>query len=218
MSSFIDISYPIVPQMAIYPGNPDFHVEKILDIEKGDSANVSLVSMGSHTGTHIDAPAHFIKDGSTIDQISLERMNGRAKVIDATGRDEIDVDLLQNIDIEEDDILLFSTDNSLRWSCDRVLDEYVTFTYDAADYLSRQNIKLIGLDYLTVEIPRRYRVTGKSVHRSLLERNIIICEALSLKGVVQGTYDFFCFPLKISELDGCPVRACLKDGRRRDSD
>ena len=81
--ALIDISWPLTPEMAIYPGNPPFEIERVQDIKKGDSANVSKIIMGSHTGTHIDAPAHFIQGGATIDQIPLEQMNGPALLLDA---------------------------------------------------------------------------------------------------------------------------------------
>lgn len=208
---FIDISYPIDENIAIYPGNPTFHMERVQDIEKGDSSNVSAITMGSHTGTHIDAPAHFIKGGAKVDEIPLDYMNGKAKVIDATRRKSINLDLLQGVDIEHDAILLFKTDNSFNWSCDSILDDYVTLTYEAAAYLvSLEKIKLIGIDYLTIERPPKRRADGKSIHRILLSNGILISEALCLKNVSAGDYEFFCFPLRLTGADGCPVRCGLK--------
>lgn len=206
---YIDISYPIDSNIAIYPGNPGFMTERVQDIDRGDSARVSVISMGSHTGTHIDALSHFIAEGATLDEIPLERMNGRAKVIDATGRAEIDVDLLVKIDIEQDDILLFKTDNSVRWSCDSVLEDYVTLTYDAADYLADKNIKMVGIDYMSIERPRSKRTGGRSVHTSLLGNGILICETLKLRDINSGEYSLICMPLNIKGIDGCPVRVVL---------
>ncbi len=208
---YIDISYPIDCTMAIYPGNPMVYTERVQSIDKGDSANVTLITIGSHTGTHIDAQVHFVQGGETIDQIPLERTMGKARVIDATNRIEIDADYLTTLSIQKDEIILFKTDNSLCWECDRILDDYVTLSYEAADYLADCSIKLVGIDYLSIERPRNKRISGKSVHKSLLEKNILICEALKLKDVCDGEYEFYCMPLNIRGADGCPVRCVLKD-------
>lgn len=208
-NSYIDISYHINNKMAIYPNNPEVNLEKVSDISAGNKTNVTRICLGSHTGTHIDAPSHFLRDGLTIDQIPLDRLNGKAKVIDATNRNEIDVYFLRSLNIEKDDILLLKTDNSYCWSCDRILDDYVSLSYDAAEYLVQKKIKLVGVDYLSVERPKIKRSIGISVHKILLEKNVLICEGLNLKVAVEGDYDFLCFPLCIDGLDGCPVRAVL---------
>ncbi len=172
---FIDISYPMRNDMAIYPGNPAFHIEKISDVKNGDSVTISRIALGSHTGTHIDSPAHFLIGGLTVDQIPLERMNGKAKVLDLTGHDDITRELLETQIIEEEDIVLFKTDNSLNWKCDTLLEDYVTLTYEAAEYLAFRKVKAIGIDYLSIERPRNKRNKEKSVHRILLEKKILIC-------------------------------------------
>ncbi len=207
--SLIDISFFLDKDTVIYPNNPGFELNRLQSVEKGDNSTISLISMGSHTGTHIDAPAHFVRGGATIDMIPLDRFSGRAKVIDATGMDTISADFVRGLSIQPEDILIFKTDNSYNWSCDRILDKYVTLTYDAATVLSTSDIKLVGIDYLTIECPRGFRIQGKSVHRSLLGNGILICEALDLQHVIPGEYMFYCFPLKIRGVDGCPVRACL---------
>ncbi len=142
MNKFIDISYPLDSNMVIYPGNPGLEIRHVLDMEKSDSANVSLVSLGSHTGTHIDAPAHFIPGGSTIDEIPLDMMCGRAKVIDVTGVGDIEQEIIRNIGLNEEDIVLFKTDTSLNWSCDRIMDDYVTLSYDASEWLAKSRLSL----------------------------------------------------------------------------
>ena len=207
---YIDISYPLSTEMAIYPGNPYFEMKKVQDIEAGDAATVSRLVMGSHTGTHIDAPSHFIKGGKTIDQIPLEQMNGRAKVLDLTGYTDIDAPALRERGIGNGDIVLLKTDNSYSWHCDRILEDYVTLTYDAAELLARIEVKLVGIDYLTVERPRKKREQRKSVHEILLGSDILICEALNLKDVPEGEYGFYCLPLKIEGADGCPVRIVIE--------
>ena len=205
-----DISYMISSDMAVYPGNPFFRMNEIQSIKAGDSANVSEIILGTHTGTHIDAPSHFIDGGMTIDEIPLDRMNGKAKVIDVTGHGDIDKGFLSGCGIEADDILLFKTDTSLRWNCDSILGEYPTLTYEAAEYLAKKKIKMVGIDYLTIERPRGKREDGRSVHKSLLGQGVLICEALNLRDVVPGEYVFYCLPLKLNGADGCPVRAVLE--------
>lgn len=208
-TEWIDISYPIKPEMVIYPGNPIVEIERVQDIYKGDNATVSRISLGSHTGTHIDAPAHFIRGGATLDQISLDRINGKAKVFDVTGHCDIDIEIVSKLPIGIDDIILFKTDNSVNWNCNRILDDYVTLTYEAAQYLAERSIKLVGVDYLTIERPRNKRISGKSVHEILLGNGVLIAESLNLENTDSGIYSFICLPLNIEGTDGCPARCVV---------
>lgn len=207
----IDISFPYNSMMAIYPNNPPFSIRRVQDLEKGDGANVSLISMGSHTGTHIDAPAHFIVGGKTIDQLHLETMNGIAKVFDVRGNREITRQLLNRYEIEAGDIVLFKTDNTEAFCGDTVLVDYVTLDYDAAKYLTDRKVKLVGIDYMTIERPRAKRIKGQNVHNILLSGGVLIVEALALSKVGEGSYRFYCFPLNIVGADGVPVRAAVSE-------
>jgi kynurenine formamidase len=216
-SRWIDISYPIEPGMAVYPGNPDFIVNRVRDIEKGDSVNISQIVMGSHTGTHIDAPRHFIEDGMCVSDIPLDWLNGSAMVIDATGFNSISVDFLKQYEIDEGMRLLFKTDNSNTENAGKILNDYCTLDYEAAEYLVEKQVRLVGIDYLSVERPKELRIKGKSVHVTLLEKNIIILEGLSLGAVSEGEYELHCLPLRFENGDGCPVRCSLArfhDGAR----
>lgn len=206
----IDVSWPLVPGMAIYPGNPGFKTELVQDIQKGDSANVSRIVMGSHTGTHIDAPAHFVSGGRTVGQLSLSEMNGDALVVDATGQKDIDVSFLTEKNIEDAGIILFKTSSSVRYAGKNVLDGYTTLTYEAAEYLVKLGVRMVGIDYMTIERPRNTRVTGRSVHRTLLGNDVLILESLKLDSVMEGKYRLHCFPLNLVGADGSPVRAVLE--------
>lgn len=210
MEKLIDISYPYDVGMVVYPGNPEFNIEKIRAFEKGDNFAITGFSLGSHTGTHIDAPAHMIEGGQTIDELPLEAMNGSAKVIDFTNKKDISAADIEMANIESDSIVLFKTDNSFCFQEDGTLDEYVTLTYDAAELLAKKNIKTVGVDYMTIERPKRKRVANKSVHSSLLSKGILIIETLNLKDVEAGDYMIHCFPLNIIGADGCPVRVVLE--------
>lgn len=208
----IDVSYPYSENMAIYPNNPEFEMKRVQNLEKGDSANVSLITMGTHTGTHMDAPNHFVTGGKTIDKLPLESMNGTAKLLDLQGNDEITRELLAKYDIAENDIIILKTDNSNVFHGDIILTDYVTLDYEAAEYLVEKKVKMVCIDYMTIERPRARRVAGKSIHSILLSKEILIAEALDLTKVEEGTYQLFCFPINIVGADGAPVRIVLSEG------
>lgn len=206
-----DISFSYKSTMAIYPNNPGFSIQRVQDLEKGDGANVSLITMGSHTGTHIDAPAHFIAGGKTIDQLSLEAMNGIAKVFDMRGNAEITKTLLNRYEIYAGDIIILKTDNSKAFRGDVVLADYVTLDYEAAAYLADREVKLVGIDYMTIERPRLKRIPGQSVHTILLSREVLIIEALDLSKLEEGIYQLHCFPLNVTGADGVPARVAVSE-------
>lgn len=205
----IDISYPYTSSMSIYPNNPLFEIKQIQKIERGDGANVSSVSLGTHTGTHIDAPSHFILGGKTIDEIPLELMNGCAKLIDLSKNEEITKELLAGWDINKGDIVILKTDNSNIFHCDVVLEDYVTLNYEAAEYLAEKKVKMVCIDYMTIERPKAKRVLGKSIHGILLSNNVLIGESLNLTEAREGEYQLYCFPINILGADGAPVRMVL---------
>ena len=205
----IDVSYPYEKTMAIYPNNPQFSIQRVQDLEKGENANVSLITIGSHTGTHIDAPSHFVPGGKTIDQIPLEAMNGVAKLFDLRGNAEITKELLMKSDISEGDIIILKTDNSNVFQGDVVLTDYVTLNYEAAEYLVEKKIKMVCIDYMTIERPRRKRISGRSIHSILLSNEVLIAETLKLTEIEEGAYQMFCFPISVIGADGAPVRIVL---------
>lgn len=206
---FIDVSFPYDSSMAIYPDNPGFSVQRVQDLDKGDTANVSKISMGTHTGTHIDAPSHFIAGGKAIDEIPLEDMNGIAKVIDFRGNDGISREMLEGYSISAGDIIVLKTDNSKVFHGNSILEDYVTLDYCAAEYLAERKVKMVCIDYMTIEAPRAKRIPGKSVHSILLGNDALIAEALNLAKVEEGDYQLYCFPLNIIGADGVPVRIVL---------
>ncbi len=206
---YLDISFPFDHDMAIYPNNPSYSCKKISDIAKGESCNISQFEMGTHTGTHLDAPSHFIEGGMTVDEIPLDRINGPAKVVRVFGQ-IITADILGRYSIEENDIILFKTENTDSFLGEHILSSYTTLDYEAALFLADKKIKMVGIDYMTVERPRELREPGKSVHQILLSNNIFILESLDLRKVEEGSYVLYCFPLKLMGCDGSPVRAVLK--------
>ncbi len=207
-----DVSILLSEDMHIFPGDPPFTVKKIKEISKGKTANVSSITMGSHTGTHIDPPLHFVKDSQGIDKIQLDRFIGRARVIDLCSIDtEITKKDLEEFDekITRGDIVLFKTKNSEMWNGKKFQEDFIYLTTDAGQYLLKKGIKTVGIDYLSIE---EYGNKTAPVHHLLLENGVFIIEGLNLKDIKPGEYFFVCLPLKIKEGDGAPARAILIEG------
>lgn len=196
--------------MPVWPGDPGIIVQRVQKIEDGSIANVSRMEMGVHTGTHVDAPYHFLQDGSTVERLSLKVLIGRAYVVHLD--DSVDVVLPRHL--EEAGIpprtrrVLIRTRNSKQWAKSdyRPFDEeYVGVDVSAAQYLVKRGVKLVGVDYLSVApFPE-----PAPTHLALLKAGIVIVEGLNLSQVAQGRYNFFCLPLKLDKSDGAPARAVL---------
>lgn len=202
----LDISVPNGPGQHVYPGDPEPRIDSVRKIENGDVANLSLLTMGSHTGTHVDAPYHFIKDGARLGQVSMDRMVGEALVADLRGRTQIDAAALKDVPLRAGDILLCLTDNSARWSAPSFQRDFTFITKDAADQLVERGVKAVGIDYLSIE---QFGSPDFPVHRRLLGEGIFVIEGLDLGAVIPGRYTLVCLPLKFPELDGAPARAVL---------
>jgi arylformamidase len=201
-----DISVPDRPGMHSYPGDPTIEVTQVRAIAKGDAANLTHLTMGAHTGTHVDAPAHFIDGGRTLDQMPLDHMVGEATVLDLRGRAAIDAGALADQDVRDGDIVLCKTDNSALWDHDGFQEGFTYVTLDAAEILVARGIKTLGLDYLSIE---QFGSKTFAVHKLLLGRNMLIIEGLNLSAVEAGRYFLSCLPLKLLGVDGAPARAVL---------
>ncbi|MBI5789036.1 MAG: cyclase family protein [Candidatus Schekmanbacteria bacterium] len=206
-----DISVAFSANTPVYEGDPPIAVLPKSSIANGDSANVSLLNFGSHSATHIDAPYHFNLQGKTVDQIPLENFIGPAQVIEIAGSvKEIAAQTLENQVSADTARLLLKTSNSRLWQHhppDFVRD-FVHLSPEAALWLVKRRIKLIGIDYLSIE---RFRSPDHFVHHTLLNHQIVIVEGLNLSHVPAGHYFLVCPPLKIQGGDGAPVRAVLLD-------
>jgi arylformamidase len=201
-----DVTIPISPAMPVYPGDPSVSVEKVMQMSRGDVANVTHLSFGTHTGTHIDAPHHFIDGAMTVDEIPLNLLIGRARVVEVTAP-VITGAVLEEMDFTADVRVLFKTRNSYLWSNPAFVKDFVYLTKDAAQYLVGNGIKLVGIDYLSVE---QFGFSEPDAHRTLLGNGTIIIEGLNLSEVEPGDYELICLPLKIDKGDGAPARAVLK--------
>ena len=202
----IDISLDISNDTASFPGDPKVEVKRIFDIKKGDIATVSKLSLSSHTATHIDAPAHFIKDGLTVDKLPLEHLVGKVKVFEVPEGNEITRSFLEKKHIEKEKAIFFKTKNSQYIRLNKFYEKYVSLSLDAADYLIEKGVKVVGIDYLSIE---EFGSEDYSVHKSLLSNGIIIIEGLNLLDVSEGEYEFIALPLRIKGCDGAPARVVL---------
>ena len=203
----IDISLPIREGMIVYEGDPDITVSSAAALERGDPANVSSLRLGSHTGTHMDAPLHFIDGASSIDSVSLDVLIGPALVIEIDADRLIEPRHLTDARIGTQPRLLMKTRNSALWERPSFAREYVALSLDGARFLLERGVKLIGIDYLSIEA---FAVEGHPVHRTLLGAGIVIVEGLDLRRVTPGMYELYCLPLRIAGGDGSPCRAVLR--------
>lgn len=205
---WIDVSAPLRTGMVHWPDNPPVRIERMLDISKGDSANVSALSMGSHTGTHMDAPVHFINDGATLDELDLDATMGEARVIAVGEAEAIRVKDLADKNIVAGERIIFKTRNSASaWWSEPFKEDFVYIAHEAAEFLADRGVRTVGVDYLSVG---GYKRDGAQTHRALLSAGIWIIEGLHLEKVESGGYDLICLPLLVTGADGAPARALLR--------
>ncbi len=205
---WIDVSVPLRTGMVHWPDDPPVSIERVLDIERGDVAIVSRLSMSAHTGTHMDAPLHFFLTGRSIDTMPLTATLGRARVIEIRDPESIKPEDLRPYQIQRSERVLFKTRNSARcWQTDDFVEDFVYISQEAARYLAAQQVQTVGVDYLSVG---GFFRDGVETHHALLEAGIWIIEGLNLSSVAPGIYELVCLPLKIEGSDGAPARAILR--------
>jgi arylformamidase len=207
-ANWIDISVPLYTDMVHWPDNPPVQVERVMDLNRGDVATVSKLSMGMHSGTHMDAPAHFLKGGASIDTMPIEATIGRARVIEIQDAESIKPQELEQHDIRMGERILFKTKNSLcAWQSASFVQDFVYISHEAAQYLAQVRIQTVGVDYLSVG---GFIKDGPETHHALLGAGIWIIEGLNLSQVQSGTYELVCLPLKMLGCEGAPARAVLR--------
>lgn len=204
---YYDVSMPITDGMLSWPSDPDFKLKSFKTIAESGS-NVQVINGSTHFGTHIDAPKHFLPAGSGVDTLSFDTLLGPAEVLDLTD--------IPGLEITPADLtilpkgvkrVLLKTKNSV----DRLLqqpftEEYVGLSGDAAEWLAKQGIKLVGIDYLSIQ----RRSKSARPHTALLRKKVVIIEGLWLADVPAGTYELLALPLRIKDGDGAPARVLLK--------
>lgn len=208
-----DITVPISQaRTPVYPGDPGVDVKQWAQLSKGDAANVTLLNFGAHTATHVDAPAHFIEGAGRVDALPLEVMIGRARILEIQEEVRaIDKEELQRHDFKGVSRVLFKTRNSSFWAQDggNFREDFTYIEPGAARLLAESGVRLVGMDYLSVE---KFKSDRFETHVELLSRNIVIVEGLDLSQVPAGDYELICLPLKIASGtgDGAPARAVLR--------
>lgn len=201
-----DVTVPLSKELVVYPGDP--HVKIIRRTKVNEDAakyNLSRYSFSSHAGTHVDPPFHLIESGITVDKLPLELLMGRARVVEVTAA-RIDEAVLEEFDFTIDARVLFKTRNSYLWSQKTFVKDYVYMTPGAARSLVKDGIKVVGIDYLSVD---KFDAEPKT-HTALLSAGTIIIEGLDLREVEPGDYELTCLPLKVKDGDGAPARVVLR--------
>jgi arylformamidase len=196
----IDVSVPIRTGMVTYPGDPEAVLERVESMADGDSANVSRLDLGVHTGTHVDAPVHFLEGEAGVDELSLDVLNGPCEVVATDRLEEFAVGSVP----EGAERVLFKTPNSELWALETFPDEFERFDGAGASALVGRGLKLIGVDYLSVG--------DHEAHRTLLGAGVVVVEGLDLRGVEPGSYELYCLPLRLVGSDGAPARTILVRG------
>ena len=199
----LDVSIPIRTRMPIYPANAGVALRRIDAIADGAVANVSAVDLGAHTGTHVDAPNHFLDGAGSVDTVALEPLIGPAVVVDATAVDKtLDAAAVAAAGVPAGaERVLFRTRNSQLWEQDEFSADFVSFDESGARALLDAGVRLVGIDYLSIGDP--------GAHRALLGADVAVVEGLDLRAVEPGPYQLVCLPLKLVGSDGGPARAVL---------
>jgi arylformamidase len=203
----LDVSVPLSSGMPTYPGNPEFELHPVKRIARGDTANNSRLTMGTHTGTHVDAPWHFLDEGVGVEGLRLDLLIGRTRVVEVNKRGGIGAEELAEAGLREDLRVLLKTPNSALWNGEGFHTEYTHLTEAGARYLVEQGVKVVGIDYLSVE---QFKKAGAPAHRTLLGQSVVIIEGLNLSEADPGMYEMYCLPLRIPGADGAPARVILK--------
>ncbi|MEA5533266.1 cyclase family protein [Crocosphaera sp. XPORK-15E] len=210
MPNYIDVSVSVSPELPCWPGSPPVKFNRDLELEKGDIANDTSIQFSVHTGTHIDAPLHFVKGGNSVDLVSLDVLIGKVYVADLSTVDVITMETLEGLSLPTGiERLLLKTKNSQLWE-NKVREfnrDFVAITADAAQWLVNQGIKLVGIDYLSIQ--RFY--DGPETHQILLQSSVVIIEGLNLTNVSAGVYELICLPIKLEGVEGAPARVILQE-------
>lgn len=204
-----DISLTVTPNLPTWPGDPKVELERVEKIEDGANANVSRLSAGVHTGTHVDAPFHFLADGTAVDTLPLEILFGAVQVVELGDQvDLITAEVIQSAGlIHGVERILFKTRNSAFWARGETEFQtgFVAISAEGAEYLVQQGIQLVGIDYLSIAPFKNSRPT----HQILLKAKIVVIEGLDLSKISPGVYQLACLPLKLGGSDGAPARTVL---------
>ncbi len=206
-SEWMDISMPVAPgQTPLWPGSLPIQLDRVSDIDRGDPFTETTLSFSVHTGTHIDAPAHFIADGDTVERLDLQVLMGPCWVADLRRVMTISAHSLESAEIPEGiERLLLKTDNDKR-KASTFDPSFIGLDKEAAAWAVEHHVRLLGIDYLSVQSYNE----SDSVHVTLLQAGIVILEGLDLSNIEPGMYTLICLPIRLEGTEGAPARALLK--------
>jgi arylformamidase len=201
-----DVTVPLAPGMTVGPLDPPFTIESVQHAGE-HPYGLSRVQVSTHAGTHVDAPSHFLPGGATVDQLPLEILLGKARVVEVLARERVDRADLEALDLRDDLRVLLKTRMSGQLLKGGYQSDHVYLSEDAALYLAQAGIKLVGFDYLSVD---RFGSADHPAHRALLGHGVILVEGLDLSELEPGEYEMACLPLRIAGGDGAPARVVLR--------
>ncbi len=205
---WIDVSVPLRNGMVHWPDNPPFQVTRTQDLARGDVCTVSEIALGVHTGTHMDAPSHFVAGAASMDALPWDAVIGPARVLEIHDPHVVSVDELRPCALRPGERVLFKTRNSPRcWEMDAFVEDFVYIPRETAAYLVECRVRTVGVDYLSVAGYQRDTV---ETHEALLQAGVWIIEGLNLSAVSPGSYDLICLPLRIAGAEGAPARAVVR--------
>jgi arylformamidase len=188
----IDVSVPVRPGMITYPGDPEVRLERVSSIGDGDVVNLSRLDLGVHSGTHVDAPLHFVEDGASVEALPLDVLVGPCVVVEGLEVAAVPAGAER---------VLFKTPNGLLWERDEFSEEFVSFDGEAARALVARGVRLVGIDYVSIG--------DEEAHGVLLGAGVVAVEGLDLREVEPGEYRLICAPLKLAGAEGSPARVLL---------
>jgi arylformamidase len=205
-----DVTVPLSNELPTWPGDPGIEIRDWLSLANGDAANVSLLKFGAHTGTHVDAPAHFIEGAATVESLPLDVLIGEAQVIEVPEDHLVITEAFVSDHCAPGTVrVIFKTRNSAFWKEAEFRTDFTYLDLNAATKLVEQGTKLIGIDYLSIE---KFGQEKHETHHALLSHGVIILEGLNLKDVPAGRYELICLPLRLrsNKGDGAPARVVLR--------
>jgi arylformamidase len=206
MARIHDVSVPLVPGLPVFPGDPALAIEVVR--RAGEAPyGLARLNLTTHSGTHVDAPAHFVAGGTTVDALPLEILIGKARVVEVPGRERVERADLEALDLRDDLRVLLKTRMSGQLLKAGYQEDHVYLTGDAAHYLAQAGLKLVGFDYLSID---RFGDGSYPAHHALLGAGVVVVEGLDLSEVEPGEYDMTCLPLRVGGGDGAPARVVLR--------
>lgn len=208
VKKYYDLSANISEELVTFPGDPQYKAEDISSLEKGSQFHLSEIHLGNHTGTHIDFPAHVIKDGKTSNDFPIESLIGHGLIVEVPSTESsITKEFVKKQPILANDFVFFKTSNSKLSKTAKFTNNYVYIEPEAAEELLKKGVKIVGIDYISVD---KYESEDLPVHKSLLSNNVLIVEGLELNDVPVGRCKIYIMPMKINKMDGLPARVMAK--------